>query len=128
MHDDEVLGRAYDARLMRRIWAVARPHRRLMALSPARSSRCAAGLELLQPYLVKLAIDDYILAARLGRASAASPRSSRPRSSRSTGCAWPRPYLTQLTGQRVIHDLRATLFAHLQRRTRASSTGTRWAG
>ena len=26
MHDDEVLGRAYDARLMRRIWAIARPH------------------------------------------------------------------------------------------------------
>ena len=35
MHDDEVLGRAYDARLMQRIWAAARPHRGLIGLSLA---------------------------------------------------------------------------------------------
>src|SRR5262245_51581530 len=60
VHDDEVLGRAYDARLMRRVWGVARPHRRLVFLSLALFP-ATAGLELLQPYLVKVAIDDYIL-------------------------------------------------------------------
>ena len=112
MHDDEVLGRAYDARLMRRIWATARPHRGLMALSLA-IFPLAAGLELLQPYLVKLAIDDYILArdwAGLGRIAALFAVSL----AALYGLRVAQAYVTQLTGQRVIHDLRATLFAHLQ--------------
>ena len=112
MHDDEVLGRAYDARLMRRIWATARPHRGLMALSLA-IFPLAAGLELLQPYLVKLAIDDYILArdwVGLGRIAALFTVSLVAL----YGLRVAQAYVTQLTGQRVIHDLRATLFAHLQ--------------
>src|SRR5262249_60401861 len=59
--DDEVLGKAYDQRLMRRLWVMVRPHRRLIYLSlflfPS-----IAGLELLQPWLVKIAIDRHILA------------------------------------------------------------------
>src|SRR6185295_6705138 len=59
-HEDEVLGKAYDARLMRRLWAFTRPHTRLVlatcALFPA-----VALLELVQPYLIKIAIDDHIL-------------------------------------------------------------------
>ena len=112
MHDDEVLGRAYDARLMRRIWATARPHRGLMALSLA-IFPLAAGLELLQPYLVKLAIDDYILArdwVGLGHIAALFMVSL----AALYGLRVAQAYVTQLTGQRVIHDLRATLFAHLQ--------------
>jgi ATP-binding cassette subfamily B multidrug efflux pump len=112
MHDDEVLGRAYDARLMRRIWATARPHRGLMALSLA-IFPLAAGLELLQPYLVKLAIDDYILAGDwvgLGHIAALFTASL----AALYGLRVAQAYVTQLTGQRVIHDLRATLFAHLQ--------------
>jgi ATP-binding cassette subfamily B protein len=111
--DDEILGKAYDARLMRRLWAFTRPHVGLVlatcALFPVLTL-----LELAQPYLVKIAIDEHILRgdwAGLGgvaglfllvllvlyvlRAAQA--------------------YLTQLTGQRVIGDLRAALFAHLQR-------------
>jgi ATP-binding cassette subfamily B protein len=112
MHDDEVLGRAYDARLMRRIWATARPHRGLLALSLA-IFPLAAALELLQPYLVKLAIDDYILArdwVGLGRIAALFTVSL----AALYGLRVAQAYVTQLTGQRVIHDLRATLFAHLQ--------------
>lgn len=112
MHDDEVLGRAYDARLMRRIWATARPHRGLMALSLA-IFPLAAGLELLQPYLVKLAIDDHILKrdwVGLGRIAALFAVSL----AALYGLRVAQAYVTQLTGQRVIHDLRATLFAHLQ--------------
>lgn len=111
--DDEILGRAYDARLVGRVWAFTRPHARLVlvtcALFPA-----VALLELAQPYLVKIAIDEHILRRDwpgLGRVALLFMlllvglyvlRAAQA-------------YLTQLTGQRVIHDLRAALFAHLQR-------------
>ena len=47
MHDEDVLGRAYDGRLMRRIWEVTRPHRTLVLLSLVLFP-LAAALELLQ--------------------------------------------------------------------------------
>ena len=112
-HEDEVLGKAYDARLMRRLWAFTRPHLRLVlatgALFPA-----VALLELSQPYLIKIAIDDHILRrdwAGLGSVAALFLLVLLAL----YGLRAAQAYLTQLTGQRVIHDLRAALFAHLQR-------------
>lgn len=112
-HEDEVLGKAYDARLMRRLWAFTRPHTRLVlatcALFPA-----VALLELIQPYLIKVAIDDHILRrdwAGLGGVAALFLLVLLALYALRAAQA----YLTQLTGQRVIHDLRAALFAHLQR-------------
>jgi ATP-binding cassette subfamily B multidrug efflux pump len=111
--DDEILGRAYDARLMRRLWAFTRSHIRLVlatcALFPA-----VTLLELAQPYLVKIAIDDHILRrdwAGLGGIAALFLLLLIALYALRAGQA----YLTQLTGQRVIGDLRAALFAHLQR-------------
>src|SRR6266404_4758490 len=46
-HDDEILGKAYDPRLMRRVWSFARPHRRIIFLSMALFPLVAA-LALLQ--------------------------------------------------------------------------------
>ncbi len=111
--DEEVLGRAYDARLMARLWAVTRPHRAVVLVATTLFFPVAA-LELLQPYLLKIAIDRHILAGDW------------------VGLTWValvflgvlvvlyalrawQSYLTQLTGQRVIHDLRHMLFAHIQR-------------
>ena len=112
-HDDEILGRAYDARLMRRLWAFTRPHVRLVlatcALFPA-----VTLLELTQPYLVKIAIDEHILRgdwAGLGWIATLFLLVLIALYALRAG----QTYLTQLTGQRVIGDLRATLFAHLQR-------------
>jgi ATP-binding cassette, subfamily B, multidrug efflux pump len=111
--DDEILGRAYDARLMRRLWAFTRPHIRLVlatcALFPA-----VTLLELAQPYLVKIAIDDHILRrdwAGLGGIAALFLLLLIALYALRAGQA----YLTQLTGQRVIGDLRMALFGHLQR-------------
>ena len=67
--EDEVLGRAYDARLMRRMWAFTRPHVRLV-LATCALFPLVSLLELAQPYLVKIAIDEHILKrdwAGLGR-------------------------------------------------------------
>jgi ATP-binding cassette subfamily B multidrug efflux pump len=112
-HDDDVLGKAYDARLMGRLWGFTRPHGRLVLLSLAVFPLVSL-LELLQPYLVKMAIDDHILRrdwVGLGRVAALFLavlvllyvlRVTQA-------------YLTQITGQRVVYDLRNALFAHLQR-------------
>jgi ATP-binding cassette subfamily B protein len=112
-HEDEVLGKAYDSRLMGRLWAFTRPHTRLVlatcALFPA-----VALLELSQPYLIKIAIDDHILRrdwAGLGGVAALFLLVLLALYTLRAAQA----YLTQLTGQRVLHDLRAALFAHLQR-------------
>ncbi|MDO8475480.1 MAG: ABC transporter ATP-binding protein [Candidatus Rokubacteria bacterium] len=115
--DPELLGKAYDPRLMRRLWGVTRPHRRLVLLSMILFPAVAA-LELLQPWLTKIAIDRYILTGDwpgLSRIAVAY-----------LGCLIALyglrvaiSYLTQLAGQRVMHDLRAALFAHLQRQDAA---------
>ena len=33
IHDEATLGKAYDARLMRRLWGYVKPHRRLVVAS-----------------------------------------------------------------------------------------------
>jgi ATP-binding cassette subfamily B multidrug efflux pump len=111
--DDEVLGKAYDARLMARLWAVTRPHQRLVLLSLVLFP-LTAGVELVGPYLVKLAIDQHILVgdwAGLGGMAILFLLT--------LGALYllrvAQAYVTQLTGQRVMHDLRHALFAHLQR-------------
>jgi ATP-binding cassette, subfamily B, multidrug efflux pump len=112
-HEDEVLGRAYDARLMGRIWRFTRPHGRLVGLSLVVFPLVAL-LELLQPYLVKTAIDGHILRrdwVGLGRVAAAFLVVLLLL----YGLRVAQAYLTQLTGQRVMCDLRNALFGHLQR-------------
>ena len=111
--DDEILGKAYDARLMRRLWAFTRPHVGLVLATCALFPLLTL-LELAQPYLVKIAIDEHILRGDWAGLSHVAGlfllvllalyvlRAAQA-------------YLTQLTGQRVIGDLRAALFAHLQR-------------
>lgn len=116
MHDpehDEILGRAFDQRLIRRLAGVARPHARLIAGAAALFPLIAA-VELAQPYLLKVAIDDHILAgdfAGLTRVAglflAAVLALGALRAVES--------FLMHLAGQRVLHDLRSALFAHLLR-------------
>jgi len=63
-HDDEVLGKAYDARLMRRLLQYLRPYwRQVLVAFGAIVVGSAASLA--QPYLIKLAIDRYIAVGRL---------------------------------------------------------------
>jgi ATP-binding cassette subfamily B protein len=110
---DDVLGRGFDRRLVRRLAGAARPHARVIAAS-ALLFPLIAGVELLQPYLLKVAIDDhiltgdwpgltrvvgYLLATLLGLYALRAVED----------------YLMYLSGQRVIHDLRAALFGHLLR-------------
>jgi ATP-binding cassette subfamily B protein len=58
--DDEVQGKTYDLRLMRRLFRYIRPHVGLMILSLS-VLIVSSLLHLVGPYLTKVGIDDYIL-------------------------------------------------------------------
>jgi ATP-binding cassette subfamily B protein len=111
--EDDLLGRAYDARLMRRLWTYVRAYRRGLVASLVIFPLLAAA-ELAQPYLVKVAIDDHIVRGDWRGLSwvaalfvAAVLVQSALRYAHACLTAW--------TGQQVVHDLREALFAHVQR-------------
>jgi ATP-binding cassette subfamily B multidrug efflux pump len=110
--DDEILGKAYDARLMRRLLAFVRPHVHLVAGSGVLLV-LVSGAQLLQPYLIKLAIDGPIakkepsglnLIVLLYVGTIVAELTLR----------YLQVYTTELAGQNVVTDLRAAVFGHLQ--------------
>ncbi|MEW6105071.1 MAG: ABC transporter ATP-binding protein, partial [Bacillota bacterium] len=58
-HEEEALGKAYDARLMRRLLKYAVPYWRLLLVCVVLLF-VITGTDLVQPYLTKIAIDDHI--------------------------------------------------------------------
>jgi len=110
--DDEVLGKAYDTRLVLRLLTYVRPYGLLVGLAFLFLVAYTA-LQLLGPYLVKVAIDRYIAARdlagldRVGLAYVAAVVGS-------FLFQFAHTYTTQLVGQRVMHDIRQALFGHLQ--------------
>ena len=58
-HDDEILGKAYDAGLMRRLLQYLRPYWRHVLIALV-AIVVGAAAELAQPYLFKVAIDGSI--------------------------------------------------------------------
>ena len=112
MTDDEYTGNAYDARLMRRILKYARPYKKLM-FGGVLLTLLASFLQLVGPYLTKIAIDDYIAVKDL------------------SGLyliliiylvvlilvfitQFTQIYVTQYFGQKLMYDIRAKIFSHLQ--------------
>ena len=57
--DEEIKGKAYDSKLMKRLIQYAKPYWKLLLLSMLLLV-LITGLELLNPYLLKVSIDDYI--------------------------------------------------------------------
>ncbi|MGH7356360.1 MAG: ABC transporter ATP-binding protein [Candidatus Rokuibacteriota bacterium] len=111
MHDDEVLGRAFDRRLVARLWREARRHRPLVLTASALFPAIAA-VELAQPWLLKVAIDEHILKADwLGLTIVAGLYAL------TLGLLYAlriaESYLLTLAGQRVVHDLRDRIFRHV---------------
>jgi len=110
---DDVLGRAFDRRLAARLWAAARRHHGLVAAALALFPLIAAA-ELAQPYLLKVAIDEHILTADWwGLALTAGLYALTL--ALLYGLRMAEAYLMAVAGQRVTHDLRATLFEHVLR-------------
>ena len=63
-HDEDTLGQVYDSRLIRRLWAYVRPYKGQLLLSVVLLVAVSAA-QLVQPYIVKLAIDGHITPSRL---------------------------------------------------------------
>ncbi|HEY9854657.1 MAG TPA: ABC transporter ATP-binding protein [Stenomitos sp.] len=121
-HEEEALAKGYDADLMGRLLAYARPHARAIALCILLLALLSA-LQLAQPYLVKTAIDQVLV-----------PLAKLPVSERaarlpelwwlvaayagtlvvSFGLSYGQSLLLQSTGQRIIYQIRQDLFTHLQ--------------
>lgn len=59
VNDDEIIGKAYDSKLMKRLLKYAKPYWHYLMIAIIMMIIVTA-LELLRPYLLKIAIDDYI--------------------------------------------------------------------
>jgi ATP-binding cassette subfamily B protein len=112
MYDDEIVGKAYDARLMKRLLAFTSPYKKLIVLGVF-LTLLTSFLQLIGPYLTKLAIDEYIALKDL------------------SGLyiilviyfivlifvfisQFFQIYVTQYFGQRLMFDIRSKVFKHLQ--------------
>ncbi len=112
-HEEEVLGKAYDATLMRRLLSYLRPYKPQVALALA-AIISASVLQLAQPYLMKLAIDQYIATGDL----AGIDRIAVWFLAILVGSfilEYAQMWTLQMTGQRIMFDLRMQLYGHLQR-------------
>ncbi len=127
MQEEEVLGKAYDSRLMKRLLRYLRPYTWQVGLALT-AIILKAGADVLGPYLTKVAIDKYLAKVPGGHTPFDRWLSPQPW----TGIAqiaflyvgllafsffleFLQTYFMQWTGQRVMFDLRSQIFRHLQR-------------
>ena len=126
-HDEEVLGKAYDSRLMRRILQYLRSYRWQVAVALI-SIVSKAGADALGPFLTLVATDRYLVPVHQQPAWLTNWLSPHPL----TGIAeiagiyvgltlisflleYLQTYFMQWVGQMVMFDLRSEIFRHLQR-------------
>ena len=112
-HEEEVLGKAYDATLMRRLLWYLRPYKPQVALALA-AIISASVLQLAQPYLMKLAIDRYIANGDLRGIDRISVAFFGILVA-SFVLEYVQMWTLQMTGQRIMFDLRMQIYGHLQR-------------
>jgi ATP-binding cassette, subfamily B, multidrug efflux pump len=112
-HEEEALGRPYDAALMRRLLRYLRPYL-LLVIAAVLMLLGVAVLQLASPYLTKVAIDAAIPARDLGlvRVLALAYLAA---NAAEFALEYGQTVLTSLIGQRVMVDLRMEIFAKLQR-------------
>jgi ATP-binding cassette subfamily B multidrug efflux pump len=112
-HEEEVLGKAYDARLMRRLLTYLRPHR--MYLAGAILALVGdAIVQLVPPYLVKVAIDRYISQGDLAGLNGIAFVYLAVLAA-AFSLEYAQTYMMQMIGQRVMFDMRMQVYRHLQR-------------
>ena len=125
--EEEVLGKAYDSRLMKRLLTYLRPYKWQVTIAVT-SILMKAGADVLGPYLTKVVVDHYLAPVRGLR----TPLDRYLNSSALIGIAqiaglyvgllifsflleYLQTYFMQWTGQKTMFDLRAQIFRHLQR-------------
>jgi ATP-binding cassette, subfamily B, multidrug efflux pump len=138
-HDEEVLGKAYDARLMRRLLGYIYPYRGMTATALV-LILLSAGLQLVGPLVTAVALDLFIRPAGYTTGSTASAwvadllaaRGIDPATLGMRGLAacaiaylasvvltfgvlYGESYVMQMMGQYIMNDLRREIFSKLQR-------------
>jgi ATP-binding cassette subfamily B multidrug efflux pump len=125
--EEEVLGKAYDSRLMRRLLTYLKPYKLIVAASLV-LLLIDSLLQIIGPLLTKLAVDKYLVPVAHRPHSILDPWLS---NNAWTGLSqlaglymavvvlgfvfdFGQTYLMQWTGQRAMFDLRRQLMAHLQ--------------
>ncbi|MEO8591820.1 MAG: ABC transporter ATP-binding protein [Candidatus Solibacter sp.] len=125
--EEEVLGKAYDGRLMRRLIGYMRPYRARIAVSLA-FLLVQSALQVLGPLLTRTAVDRYIAptgGSPPGFLAGWLPANAADGLARigmlylavlgaNFVCEFFQTYLMQYTGQLAMFDLRRQLMAHLQ--------------
>jgi ATP-binding cassette subfamily B protein len=126
--EEEILGKAYDGRLMARLMGYMRPYRSQIAIS-AVFLLVNSVLQVLGPLLTKTAVDRYLTPTAGGSHSVFDPWLPAEPWSGLTAISllylvvlaatfvfeFGSTYLMQYTGQRAMFDLRRELMEHLQR-------------
>lgn len=111
--EDEILGKAYDSKLMKRLLIYIKPYK-MYVIAAILFNILVAGLGPLRPYLSKVAIDDYIMhkdynglllivAILFGSLIIQAI------------VQYYLTYFTELMGQKIIYDIRIQLFSHVQK-------------
>ena len=129
-HEEEVLGKAYDSRLMRRLLAYLRPYWRVVMVALIAIFFYGL-LQSVPPYLMKVEIDRYLDPAGhrttphiLAQFLSHDPRVGilqiallffLPSVLLTFFLEFGQSFAMQLVGQKVMYDLRQQIFAHLQR-------------
>src|SRR5205085_553452 len=112
-HEDDILGKAYDRKLMSRLLVYARPYRALMY--GAFALLCVeGGIQVVGPLLTRRVIDVAVPAHDMSIVAICTALffvALLTEFITSYGQTW----LTSLLGQRVMRDLRMEIFRHLQR-------------
>src|SRR5918999_5187892 len=112
-HQEEVLGKAYDFRLIKRLWKFITPYKRLfwaaMLLLPLQQA-----FGLAQPYLMKIGIDQYIAQRDLSGLQTVGLLFLAALAGE-TATVFFHYYLTMLVAQRCLADLRVAVFSHVQK-------------
>ncbi|WP_310571620.1 ABC transporter ATP-binding protein [Gemmatimonas sp.] len=111
--DDEALGKAYDARLVRRLLAYVRPYRPLVVAALA-CIMIQSGMQLVGPLLTRWVIDRALPAKDVGLVMQVAFMYAALLVAQ-FGAAFGETMFTSLLGQRVMRDLRRELFERLQR-------------
>ena len=124
--EEEVLGKAYDSRLMRRLLTYLRPYRWHVTVALV-SIVLKSIADVLGPYLVKVAVDRYLAPAPGAQTGMWSWLSPQPLTgiTQISGIYFGlliltfvleflQTYFMQWTGQQVMFDLRSQIFRHLQ--------------
>ena len=113
LHEEQTLGKVYDARLMRRLLAYLAPYKMRVVVSFA-LVLAASALKLVGPILTKIVIDDYIAFGNLSGLNTIAAIYVLALVLQFV-VSYFQIYIMNMAGQRVLADMRAEIFSHLQK-------------